>query len=84
MTAFFGALDEANKVQSEADLPFVNRKMIDIHGSAFPDVSAVAVDLDILLDGKKKTVSGTSGATPVFGAVISLLNLQRLKVRSIR
>ena len=47
-------------------------------GRAYPDVSAFAVNFDIIVDGSGTVVDGTSCATPTFSGVISSLNDVRL------
>ncbi|KAH8984632.1 subtilisin-like protein [Lactarius akahatsu] len=46
----------------------------DPNGRGFPDVSAQAVGLPIVLRGKVKHVEGTSGSAPTVAGIISLLN----------
>ncbi len=43
-------------------------------GRAFPDVSAQAENVEIIVGGETGTVAGTSCASPIFASVISLLN----------
>ncbi|KAF8260175.1 subtilisin-like protein [Lactarius quietus] len=43
-------------------------------GRAYPDVSAQALFLTIIVSGQYEYVSGTSGAAPTVAAIISLLN----------
>ncbi|KAH8821350.1 peptidase S8/S53 domain-containing protein [Xylogone sp. PMI_703] len=45
----------------------------------FPDVSANAVNYVFAVDGGMYAVSGTSAASPVFGAVVTLLNEARIR-----
>lgn len=47
-------------------------------GRAYPDVSVMGSNYLIYLNGKPIPVSGTSASTPVFAAMISLLNDLRL------
>ncbi|KAH9033855.1 subtilisin-like protein [Lactarius hengduanensis] len=44
------------------------------NGRGFPDISAQAVGLAIVLGGKIEHVDGTSGSTPTVAGIISLLN----------
>ena len=43
-------------------------------GRAYPDVSAIGQDLEIVVSGSSNTVSGTSCSSPIFASVISLIN----------
>jgi len=45
---------------------------------AYPDVSAVAIDVPMILDGKEILTGGTSASTPTFAGLISLINDHRL------
>ena len=47
-------------------------------GRAFPDVSAIGVNLDIVVHSKHETMGGTSCSSPIFASVISLLNDERI------
>lgn len=53
-------------------------KYFNTSGRAYPDVSAFAVDFDIIVDGSGTVVDGTSCATPTFSGVVSSLNDVRL------
>ena len=53
-------------------------KYFNTSGRAYPDVSAFAVDFDIIVDGSGIVVDGTSCATPTFSGVVSSLNDVRL------
>ncbi|KAH9068288.1 subtilisin-like protein [Lactarius deliciosus] len=46
----------------------------DPNGRGYPDISAQAVGLPIVLGGKIEHVEGTSGSTPTVAGIISLLN----------
>ncbi|KAH8997050.1 subtilisin-like protein, partial [Lactarius hatsudake] len=46
----------------------------DPNGRGYPDISAQAVGLAIVLGGKIEHVEGTSGSTPTVAGIISLLN----------
>jgi len=48
-------------------------------GRAYPDISALAVDFTIVVDGSSTFVDGTSCAAPTAAAIISLLNDLRLQ-----
>lgn len=43
-------------------------------GRAYPDVSAIGVNLEIFVDGEQESVDGTSCASPIFASVIALIN----------
>jgi tripeptidyl-peptidase-1 len=47
-------------------------------GAGFPDVSAQAVNFDIVVSGNVEQVSGTSCSSPTFTGIIALLNSLRL------
>ncbi|KAF5001862.1 hypothetical protein FGRMN_709 [Fusarium graminum] len=49
------------------------------YGRAYPDVSAFAYGQPTLVRGQQILTRGTSASTPTFGAVIALLNNERLK-----
>ncbi|KAH7148438.1 peptidase S8/S53 domain-containing protein [Dactylonectria macrodidyma] len=49
------------------------------NGRAYPDVAALAVGHQIMNHGVQETSGGTSSASPVFGAIIALINNERLK-----
>lgn len=53
-------------------------KYFNVSGRAYPDVSAYAVDFEIVIDGSTTVVDGTSCATPTFAGILSLLNDVRL------
>ena len=48
------------------------------HGRGFPDISAQAVFVPIILDGKTVLKRGTSASCPIFSGIFSLLNDARL------
>ena len=43
-------------------------------GRAFPDVSAIGSNVEIVLDGQGELVDGTSCSSPIFASVIALIN----------
>jgi len=47
-------------------------------GRGFPDVSAIGVDLPIIVRGKEEKASGTSFSSPIVGGIISQLNDVRI------
>ncbi|KAI0700484.1 family S53 protease [Cytidiella melzeri] len=51
-----------------------NKGKFNTSGRAFPDVSAIGVNLEIIVDGELEGVDGTSCASPIFASVISLIN----------
>ena len=53
-------------------------KYFNTSGRAYPDVSAFAVNFDIIVNGEGASVDGTSCATPTFSGVVSCLNDVRL------
>merc|ERR1712137_1138025 len=48
-------------------------------GRAYPDVSALGTDIEIVVRGRKTAVDGTSCSAPIFGGIISLINAQRMQ-----
>lgn len=51
----------------------------DAGGRAFPDVSLIGVDYVTTVGGWTSTLKGTSASTPVFAAMVALLNDLRLR-----
>jgi len=47
-------------------------------GRGYPDVSFIGVDYQVIVQGVTETLFGTSASSPVFAAMISLLNAARL------
>ncbi|KAJ6573476.1 subtilisin-like protein [Mycena vulgaris] len=47
-------------------------------GRGYPDVSAQGYRLEIIQQGQQKLVAGTSCSSPIFAAIIALLNDERL------
>ncbi|KAJ7457852.1 family S53 protease [Mycena latifolia] len=47
-------------------------------GRGYPDVSAQGYKLEIIHEGQAKLVEGTSCSSPIFAAIIALLNEERL------
>ena len=45
----------------------------------FPDVSAMALNYAVVVNGVETALSGTSASTPVWAAIVSLLNDERIK-----
>jgi len=70
-------LDYINTYGPKVDIP--DSKYYNKAGRAYPDVSAFGVNLDIVINSRHTSVSGTSASTPLFAGIISLLNDVRLK-----
>lgn len=51
-----------------------------IHGRGYPDISTAALNYLVQSNGKLRTTSGTSASAPVFAAMVSKINDERLKV----
>jgi tripeptidyl-peptidase-1 len=49
-------------------------------GRGYPDIALLAKSYEIIVNGAPLYVSGTSAATPVMAAMISLVNAQRLRL----
>lgn len=56
----------------------VPRSHFNASGRGFPDISAVGVAFQIVVNGKVGNVGGTSASSPTFGAILSLVNSERL------
>ena len=56
-----------------------NKKYFNSAGRAYPDLSALAVNYEIVIDGIPLPVDGTSCSAPTTAGIISLLNDVRLK-----
>jgi len=50
-----------------------------VNGRAYPDVAALGVDYQIVVNGQLQAVDGTSASTPTLAGVVSLLNDLRFK-----
>jgi tripeptidyl-peptidase-1 len=48
------------------------------NGRAYPDVSALGINFEIVDGGQSLVESGTSASAPVFAAMLTLINAQRL------
>jgi tripeptidyl-peptidase-1 len=46
-------------------------------GRGYPDVSLLAYNYYVVVDGQRVPISGTSASTPVFAAMVSLVNANR-------
>lgn len=51
-----------------------NKGKFNASGRAYPDVSAIGTNVEIVVDGQTGTVDGTSCASPIFASIISLIN----------
>ena len=51
-----------------------NSGKFNMSGRAYPDVSAMGMNVEIVLDGAVGTVDGTSCSSPIFASVIALMN----------
>jgi len=54
------------------------QSLFNAQGRGYPDVSALGFNYDIVLDGQDMGVAGTSASTPVFAAMITLINDARI------
>ncbi|KIP05123.1 hypothetical protein PHLGIDRAFT_25225 [Phlebiopsis gigantea 11061_1 CR5-6] len=61
-----------------AQLGRTNAGLYNASGRAYPDVAAQGADVQVVVDGRTASVGGTSCASPVFSAVVALLNDARL------
>eukprot|EP01034_Spumella_vulgaris_P031587 gene31587-39017_t len=50
------------------------------NGRAYPDVSLIGVDYQVVIGGYMETIFGTSASAPVFAAFVSLVNAARLEM----
>jgi len=48
------------------------------NGRGYPDISLIAVNYQVMLEGQLATVFGTSASAPVFAGFVSLINAARL------
>ncbi|GJE88140.1 S53 family peptidase [Phanerochaete sordida] len=73
---YFGIPSYQSSVVSSylSSIGSTNSGKFNTSGRAFPDVAAIGVDLEIVVDGRTETVDGTSCSSPVFSSVISLIN----------
>lgn len=67
---------------SNNNLP--STKYYNANGRGIPDVSAVATNFEIVIQGIWGPISGTSAATPLFAGVVSLLNDARYQINKSR
>lgn len=59
-----------------ATIGSVDSELYNRSGRGIPDVSAYAVDFDVVINGNVVPINGTSAATPTFASIIALLNDQ--------
>jgi len=59
-------------------LTFVPYPGYNIGGRGYPDISLLGFNYTIVVDGEYVSVSGTSASAPVFAAMVSLINANRL------
>ena len=55
-----------------------NKGLFNASGRAYPDVAAQGEDVQVVVDGRTESVGGTSCASPIFSAVVALVNDQLL------
>ncbi|EKM48223.1 uncharacterized protein PHACADRAFT_266494, partial [Phanerochaete carnosa HHB-10118-sp] len=51
-----------------------NSGLFNASGRAFPDVAAIGVNVEIVVNGQAETVDGTSCASPIFASTIALIH----------
>jgi tripeptidyl-peptidase-1 len=61
-----------------ADEPDMAASIRNVKGRAYPDVSAVGVEVTVELNGRHQPTTGTSASTPIVAGILSLLNDQRI------
>jgi tripeptidyl-peptidase-1 len=69
--------------QSKAIPPFIAHTgvppaLFNASGRGFPDVSAVGVNFQVVINGRTVGVGGTSASSPTFAAILSRVNTVRL------
>eukprot|EP01006_Ploeotia_vitrea_P017803 TRINITY_DN49037_c0_g1_i1.p1 TRINITY_DN49037_c0_g1~~TRINITY_DN49037_c0_g1_i1.p1 ORF type:complete len:727 (-),score=127.09 TRINITY_DN49037_c0_g1_i1:93-2099(-) len=65
------------KMSGDGGLP--PAKMWNASLRAYPDISTIGWNYPIIIDGKTVYAGGTSSSAPIFGALCSLLNEERLR-----
>jgi tripeptidyl-peptidase-1 len=68
--------DYFTKVGRSAYTPFPG---FNGQGRGFPDVSAVALNYEVIEAGQPARAAGTSASTPVFAGMVSLVNAARIQ-----
>lgn len=58
-------------------LGYLNASKFNPNGSAYPDISALALNVGIFTSGQAEAVCGTSASAPIVAAHIVLLNNRR-------
>ena len=53
----------------------------DRNGRGIPDISAVGVNFQVVVENRTSGVSGTSASTPLVAGLISMINAQRAKMK---
>lgn len=73
---YFGTPDYQSSAVSSylSSIGSTNSGKFNTSGRAYPDVSAIGTNLEIVVDGQLEGVDGTSCSSPIFAAVISLIN----------
>lgn len=56
-----------------------NAGKFNVSGRAYPDVSAIGEDVQVVVNGRTESVGGTSCSSPIFASVIALVNDQLLR-----
>jgi len=65
--------DEAISAYLES-LGDTNADRFNAYGRGFPDIAAIATDAEIVYQGQTVRIGGTSLSTPLFAAILALLN----------
>ena len=65
-----------------SNLTFVPYPGYNISGRGYPDISLLGFNYTIVVNGAPTSVSGTSASAPVFAAMVSLINANRLAISS--
>lgn len=71
---------EAVQAYLDSHVPQLPSETFNRSGRAYPDVSAVAVNLTVFVDISLEYVGGTSASTPLWASLITLVNEKRLAV----
>ncbi len=77
----FSTLYKAPSWQTSAISSYFKKKTpvagYNINGRGYPDISLLGVDYPVIVQGETATLFGTSASSPVFGAMLTLLNTVR-------
>ena len=57
----------------------MNEGKYNASGRAYPDVSAIGVDVQVVIDGEIVSVNGTSASSPILASVLALINDELLR-----